>query len=618
MLRPTDRELYSRCLEAPEGYRFDSGVATTFSLDMESLLFVPLALAFHGAEDPAAFAHDPVGLLDGIHQIADRLTVFAHDGAANVPNVPNLLYALLEPCLIPARARASGAIFHPKLWLLRFVGARDDVLLRALVLSRNLTTSRCWDTLVCLEGVPNARQRVKASEHLQRLVEALPDRVSVPELRPSGDRLAQIAQLADEAGRTQFEAPAPFRGEVTFYALGLGDGLHFPPYDLPDHRVLAISPFLGASALRKLAKDTSELTLISRAESLDRIDPKTLSLARCFTLNEAADASSEVAEGAHEQSTADSMPHGLHAKAYAVEHKGETWWLFGSGNLSDAVANGTNVELMVELRGSSSKVGIDVFLHSGFANLLLPYDPPAEPYEPDAHDDAERLADNAQEQLVRAPLRIACSEEPDSGTWKLDVLGRVPALGEGVRASIRPLSVDDTRVLDATTASDVVASFSGLSMESLTAFLAITVEAQCRGAKHVVRFTRKLPASGIPDERTARIVRSVIRDRRGFLAYLRRALAEIDGGVFASIPHGARKGIDGGFGASDQPVVLESLVRALRRDPARLWAIDRTVRELSEMEAADDAEGPLVPADFRELWETIRQVLPPREKTKGP
>lgn len=618
MLRPTDRELYSRCLEAPEGYRFDSGVATTFSLDMESLLFVPLALACHGAEDPAAIAHDPVGLLDGIHQIADRLTVFAHDGASNVPDVPNLLYALLEPCLVPARARASGAIFHPKLWLLRFLGAHDDVLLRALVLSRNLTTSRCWDTLVCLEGVPNPRQKVKASEGLQRLVEALPERVSMSELRPSPERLAQIAQLADEAGRTQFEAPAPFRGEVTFYALGLGDGLHFPPYDLPDHRVLAISPFLGASAIRKLAKDTAELTLISRAESLDRIDHKTLALARCLTLNEAADASSEAAQGEHEQATADSMPHGLHAKAYAAELGSETWWLFGSGNLSDAVANGTNVELMVELRGSTSKVGIDVFLQSGFGNLLLPYDPPAQPCEPDAYDDAERIADKAQEQLVRAELRVACSEESGSGTWNLDVIGRAPELGDGVRASIRPLSIADTRMLDATASSDLLASFSGLSMESLTAFLAITVEAECRGAKHVVRFTRKLPASGIPDERSSRIVRSVIRDRRGFLAYLRRALAEIDGGVFASAPRGPREDPEGGFVASDQPVVLESLVRALRRDPARLWAIDRTVRELNEVAPTDHAEGPLVPEDFSELWETIRQVLPPREKTERP
>ncbi len=43
MLEPRDRQLLFEALRPPDGFRFDEGVGTTFSLDLLALLMAPLA-----------------------------------------------------------------------------------------------------------------------------------------------------------------------------------------------------------------------------------------------------------------------------------------------------------------------------------------------------------------------------------------------------------------------------------------------------------------------------------------------------------------------------------------------------------------------------------------------
>jgi hypothetical protein len=94
-------------------------VGTTYSLDLDSLLFALFSLATSGVEDPDGALGNPVALLEAIHRLSDHVTLFAHAGETHAPERPRALYALLERCMVPARGR-GGAIFHPKVWVLRY------------------------------------------------------------------------------------------------------------------------------------------------------------------------------------------------------------------------------------------------------------------------------------------------------------------------------------------------------------------------------------------------------------------------------------------------------------------------------------------------------------------
>jgi hypothetical protein len=47
MLEPQSRMIYLDQVKPPQGYSLDLALATTFSLDLVSLLMAPLSMAFH-------------------------------------------------------------------------------------------------------------------------------------------------------------------------------------------------------------------------------------------------------------------------------------------------------------------------------------------------------------------------------------------------------------------------------------------------------------------------------------------------------------------------------------------------------------------------------------------
>ena len=142
MLSTETRRLYTECLEAPPGHRFDRGIATTFTLSLETLLVLPFSLAGLGTAEPELLLADPVALLESLQETGNRLAVFCHDGYIAVPPREQALYGLLDRCVVPVRAPRRQGLFHPKLWLLRFVDEAGGAILRAVVLSRNLTFNR--------------------------------------------------------------------------------------------------------------------------------------------------------------------------------------------------------------------------------------------------------------------------------------------------------------------------------------------------------------------------------------------------------------------------------------------------------------------------------------------
>ena len=180
MLPPNQRELYLSALRPPPGFQLDRAIATTYSLDLITLLSLPLSFALLDiTNDEGKLIRNPVALLHALRTYADRLTIFCHAGGIAVPAQRHPLYAHLEDAIIPVR-KAGGA-FHPKIWVLRFTSAGEPVHYRFLCLSRNITGDPSWDTLLTLDGEVADRQRAFAKNHpLADFLHALPNLAGDP------------------------------------------------------------------------------------------------------------------------------------------------------------------------------------------------------------------------------------------------------------------------------------------------------------------------------------------------------------------------------------------------------------------------------------------------------
>ena len=121
---PGVRQTLSSVLRPPAGFRLDAAAGTSFTLDLRTLLAVPLTFALLDGveigpanessseeETPAA----PV-LLSALLAYAERIRVVSDARYISAPTRPSRLYSLLEPAIKPVVV-ASGAHFHPKFWL---------------------------------------------------------------------------------------------------------------------------------------------------------------------------------------------------------------------------------------------------------------------------------------------------------------------------------------------------------------------------------------------------------------------------------------------------------------------------------------------------------------------
>jgi len=617
MLSPSHRLLYLAQLRPPLGYRLDQAIATSFSLDLLSLLMAPFSMILWECEGQDDVLRNPVAILEALRRTADRLLVFCQQGQIAVPKQNHLLYSYLEPIVVEVQPPNRKGVFHPKTWLLRFVADNDPVLYRLLCLSRNLTFDRSWDTILTLEGILEHRARgFSRNRPLADFLLSLPTMA----VRPVDEPLVhRIARMAEEVRRVRFQVPEGFE-----------EGLHFLPSGIPGYakqpapewrwRCLVVSPFLSDGWLRKLqhAQGGVKNVLISRQESLDAISTKTWSLidgsTEVFVMDEAAERPDDVATREEAWSTVspESDLSGLHAKLYVMHDKGWDGRLrTGSANATEAAFRGHNVEFMVELRGKVSQMGMDALLGKGegansWTTLLRRYQRSDTRLGPDPTlQKLEAALAEARSALASSRLMLDVLGSPDVGyclSLRTQAPFRVPETQ--VHGRCYPITLPSTASRNLAPLFDGAAVvFGGVSIEAITGFIAFELHAEHAGRTGHIAFVLNVPVNGMPAERDGHILRQIIGDRNRFLQYLRLLLAE---GPDEAQVIGA---VSAEAGQAQQPPtlremgipLLEELVRAYSRRPDRIDRIAQLVQDLKE---TPEGRG-LIPDSFLELWEAF-------------
>ncbi|MFP6753550.1 MAG: hypothetical protein VB855_17840, partial [Pirellulaceae bacterium] len=238
------------------------------------------------------------------------------------------------------------------------------------------------------------------------------------------------------------------------------------------------------------------------------------------------------------------------------------------------------------------------FLESGFDKLCAPYHRNEDSEENAEAARALKRIEEARDSLVEADLVVRCSPDGDGWTWQLE--GKF-ALPPGVEVRHWPISIhpEKARPLE-------LPSVWSLPISRLTCFVAFKLSVPTADVDDL-NLTLKLPAKGMPEGRMAQVLRSLIDSPERFLRFLRALLGGLEGMVDWSKEDG-----DGSEGTSLKEwfggdTLLEDLVRAASRDPARLKPIRRLIHDLRSTEEGRK----IIPDELFAIWTAVDQAIPP-------
>jgi len=620
MLDPNVRQLYLSALQPPEGYSFDRAIGTTFTLDLYTLLTVPLSFTKFEIKSKEELFKDPISVLEALQRQTGKILIFCQNGQIKVPSTINPLFSYLEKMIIEVSSPNPEGIFHPKIWVLRFVSkSGKKVIYRFLCLSRNITFDKSWDTILTLEG--EVRRRFYARNRpLSDFLLALPP---LAKKKLVNQTTRNIETIAEEIRHVDFNQPEGFSENFRFLPMGIPDYDKFPiPKDY--WRILIVSPFLTDGILHRFAGKNNKNILISQIESLNSLRPDVLSkFENKYIMDEAA---SEIDEVENEASAGkstkfkevDSDLSGLHAKLYLAESGWDAYLWTGSANATNAAFDGTNVEFLVELHGKKSRIGIKKLLEerkgvTNFCDLLMEYTPTEviisekEKIKKELEKHLEKIRRQFSSANLRAvvlprnnknfydlkisfPLKLKLPEnlEIEGKCWPISL-----KMGLAQKLSIPKLS------------SSLV--FHNITTEKITSFIGFEFSAKFKEIKLYTRFVLNLPIQGIPQHRNQKILQTIVSNRENFLRYLLLLLRE---GEFAYLFHDLwkrnekykrdRKQI---FSFEDMPI-FEELVRAYSRDPEKINRISKLIEKVRKMESGEK----ILPEGFLEFWQAFSKT----------
>ncbi|MCR5772783.1 MAG: phospholipase D family protein [Butyrivibrio sp.] len=603
MFKPTsarDRINYGEVLMPPVGYKLEHAIGTTYSLDLETLTAVAIALGLIEDTDSELISN-PISMLSALQKISDRIIVFCEAGQIKLPSKPNALCLTLEKMVVPVSVPYDKKIkrfpaFHPKTWLLEYSNEEGKKKYRFVVMSRNMTFDHSWDVACALDGDTSSSGEVSAEpivEFLKFLKKQL-NKDLVNFTRQNND----IAYMIKTILQVNFQVEDGF-SECVIMPLGIGSG----SYDMAAnwlftenfHELVVMSPFLTGSVIAGFNNPGKTLTgttrtLITRRSELPKIaDGKASNFDVYVMKDDIIDGESSISDG-EEQFEQESGKQDIHAKIYVRRKYNTTDLYLGSMNASYAAIN-SNVEMMLRLRTKNSLLNGEKFLDDIMGDDR---EGKKNPFELVSLDDIDEIDEtsvqDSVEQMIKKICRIKMSARVEANSGKFDVRVSVEIDCKMDGVVIRPLrSNKESELLP-----DM--EFNSLEMLQLSEFYVVSATIDDCTLDRVIM----IPTSGIPEGRDAEIIKNVIKTKNQFIEYVAFILGDDYVQSFLE-----NKKSSGEFGEWEQnsamPAVYEKMLKTSVSDPERLGEIQYITKAIEEEE--------IIPPEFREMYEVFCNTL---------
>lgn len=602
---------YGKSLMPDEGWRTSWAIGTTYSLDLEVLMSIPLALfqsKYLTDEIEDGVDNLRMDMLDALDKVKDRMFVFVHENniSAKCKN-PKLVSFLdqniwnFEPTE-PTEPTDAFVSFHPKVWLVRYeknTPNSNEYKYRLVVMSRNISSATDFDIAVAMDGVPDEKGNRKNNN--------MPLKAMMAELMQKTGRNDIVEQFEKELQNVCFKAPAPFQTQV-FWPHTFGEFGEFKCPLLHENGIenydelMVISPFVHNVTLENLAKkvaDKEKRILISRENELMKCDPKVLNSWRCYAmLGNYENCDVEVGDD-----ESDVMNVALHAKIYIVKAKWN-WgkktcynWFVGSTNCTEA-GFGKNREALLQLKSRDESTSPNKVLES-LMPFLIEYQPT---------DSKESVQDAGAGKEMRELLfavsrlgyQISLDKQIDDKyivTVSVDENNRSKVVKDGVSITLS-LFGHDSQKWELTESG--FHTFDNVDCDMLSSFARVEIEA----FGETKTFLLKLPIEMSPNLLTARhikIMSEIIGDEERMMGYIMHCL---DPFAMPGKQIKKRNQTKHGGGNQDKGLYLlpiyEKLLVAASRNPQLLDDIGRNIELLKDTRDKDGL--PLLSKDFNDMW----------------
>lgn len=608
MLSPSHRTLNTSFLIPPVGMTFDEAILTTYSLDPSVLLEIPVYLSLLATDSKAI---DPYLVLASIKKLKERITVFSQKGLIQVPKErkPNPVLSYLEDMIIESES-PRGGVFHPKIWLLRFVNGKETVY-RLVILSRNLTKDNSWDIALQLDGRVGKKRNSK-NDPIIYFLSSIVDRIQESELK--NKKTQQMNKMIGDLNKVEWYLPEGFN-DISFYFLDRG----LYTWNIQSNeRLLIISPFCSDAVLEQLACSSKDYFLLTREEELLALDSKTLQIFKneIYTLADGLvdDDHTNVEQGESIQIEKDQiLTKGLHAKAYVYETledgQSRTHVVVGSANATNAaLKHQINDEVLVELVSQDApSINVDNFLSSMKTNGYLTQYDDLTVIDDSRPSEDDQFIEKIRTRICSTQIRGYCSFDDTSNHW--DYVLELDEEEENAQSNYQdyeiklwPITLDEKRAqswnLSNINEKVVFANLTSTAISSLIAF-----EIKHKHHQENLRFVLKITVSDLPSDRDAEILRTLINNKEGFLQYLRLLL----GYVYDSDNIGTKNSEADSYWLNrlldDETTLFEDLFRIYMKEPERLQDIQKLVQDLGGEHSAH------IPKEFIQLWHAFEKAI---------
>lgn len=597
MFKPKeDRLNYGQLLVPPVGYSLIRAVGTTYSLDLETLMAVCIAMGIQESTD-SSLTKNPFAILKSLQRLSEKLLVFCEAGQiAAMPPERSPLMLLLDKMIVPVKLREIKGkgypSFHPKTWTLQYEDEVGNQYFRFIVLSRNLTFDRSWDVAVSLEGkLTGARH--KSSYPIVDFLEFLKYNC-LEGVSMKTEKRRILNGLMQDLPFVQFSLEDKRFLDFEILPLGIGktDIDEDPLFKNTFHDLLILSPFVSSGVLRSFdQRDKLKNTrrhLITRTTELHKIAGK-LDTFKVFAMKDAVVEGEELVS---DEETAKVQQQDIHAKMYLMTKDSRSSLYLGSMNASE---NGLhrNVEMLLKLSAYRYYLNLDLVE----ADLFGP-DEKGNPFEEvdlttvdtEAPEKEEK---DALERVIKGICRLKAKAvvEPVAGAYNVTVTFSCPREGFP-DVEIAPARTVRTQRL----AEEVV--FEGLNALELTELYRITVKSETDSITRMILIPTEMPS-----DRDDMVVRSILKDKRAFVDYLAFILG--DDYVLSALEMEAAAGTDKDTDrrSADEtlPAIYEKMLKTAYTEPERLKEIRIIMDRISDSE--------VIPEEFVQMYETFAKTL---------
>lgn len=533
VLAHSNRIDYGEALMPDEGWITSWAIGTTFSLDLEVLLTIPLAL-FHGKdlhETPDA-TNLRADMLDSLEKVKDKMFVFVQQNNIKAMKKYSLLMSFLDHNIWEMPLKTANQSFHPKLWLIRYE-KDSSYKYRLIVLSRNITTATDFDISAVLEGscttdnVENNKPIIDVMVELMRKADNHPCQKTITN------------QIRKELKKVKFSAPAPFQENYyEFYPqIGCTNDCPLLSSDFKFEHLMVVSPFVDDISLSRLAtqmdkENNIKPILISRNEQMEKCAPATLNDWDCYCW------ASSIADEDDMDAEYDIS---LHAKIYIMEAQKrheyrfstdrKTWnyWYLGSTNCTTAGME-RNYEALLQLRSDNDSLSVtQAFQTLLKSNLIIKYNIPSNEQYKQCKKEQNKLQSLEQKMrecifsLSKLQIKGSATDKKATGRYNVSLLCDKTAWKEfkenygkdfDIRATV-PAGTNETWNL----AKQDSAEFHNVPCQELSRFLKIVVK--LKGQKLIPEKSFLIDTGiVIPPLRHKRVMEQILYSDERMLRYL--------------------------------------------------------------------------------------------------